>query len=1160
MPGDDLSPLIDQARQGNREALVDLIRTCTRALRTFIATYAASAAMIAEVERETWLSCRLALPGFPPGSAVLPWVLEHARTVLLHRLEDCDRQAISAQDMTTHIVARSGLDALGVLAYADNQPISEMRERLERLASGTRTMLDLLYAQGLTLAQISSAREITPDNAAAALFAARRQLDWTATADGITGDEDRQFNSLVEHLLAGVLAPDARALLNSYLIKSLIRCAQFERQARLHLMLGAFLGSEPSDHARILTGLVWGGNDDTNRLMFGAPPGRVHDSARLPHVIPAPDLRRSSASGQRNVQGGTSRSHALIAWIAVGLLVATGALAFMLGHSGRSAKPFIAAQTTVHADSTAAHASPVEATAQGSLPQSPSQANSLPAASSSPVNERHDDGSSTFVRGIHFGADAVTIDHHPWLSLGQALRSGLVLAPGTDIGQAVGISSANLDFDTKAMLNSGLVARAGPVRFLQSVPNGVYDLTLWLGGTQGVDVQGVTLALGAAQVAIGQPSAHADTWCRIGPFRTTIGSHTLDVALDGLRQAHLAGMALHAVGRLDGGFPVVISLLSPVAGSVHQADEALLITPDIVGGQVAQVEFFNGERKLGVSENAPFSFTWNHPDVGPFALSARITDASGGISTSPLVSGTIIPVSRAPSTGTLFAGGIIPDLIVWDGDTVTKGQGFTGANVHSLLVQTDMAHSGAALRIEAAGGSEAVFGYNWQGGSPEDAGTDITGFDRFCFWLKIDGPARPHALDVRLASSPKSAIKQSTAVDVMARLPDLADGAWHQVVVPIAELAPPGCPLDLHKTWEFTCIATSNQGQLACTLFIDDVGFAKAGTGAMPSVATAPSPNQAHFVKGINLGGAAVVIDGRGWLSQKQAEEAVVIPPPASPPVYLSDLPWVSASSGFGVVNKDLSNGGTGPGKPLTIRGKVFKKGLGTHAKSEIVYALDGRMTQFRAEVGIDDEVGGAGNVIFEVVLDGTKVFDSGIISGTMPPVAVAVGLIGKKELKLVVDAHDIFSGHADWGDARLLQSGGSSGPLTLHGAKHSLVSSAPKPAVNAAMRSMLNSSVIGGKEGFSLNQPLPLGLYQIFVYVMETGSDNSHSFDLELNGEVAGEALGILNAGSWAKYGPYPLVNNSGALELMVKPRKGLPQLMGLEIWTAGPLPAESK
>jgi hypothetical protein len=854
-------------------------------------------------------------------------------------------------------------------------------------------------------------------------------------------------------------------------------------------------------------------------------------------------------------------------WIMAGLIVGFAALALLLGHGGSTTRPVAAAQATALADSAAAPANPVDVAARGSAPQYQSQASSRPAASASPASEPHVDGSSTFVRGIHFGADEVTIDHHPWLSLGQALRSGLVLAPGTEAGQAIGISSANLDFDTKAMLDSGLVASAGQVRFLQSVPNGTYDLTLWLGGMQGVDVQGMTLALDAATVAIGQPSAHAGSWCRIGPFRVTVGTRTLDVALDGLRRVHLAGIALHAVGRLDGSLPAVIALLSPLAGSVHRADEALLIRPEISGGKVAQVGFFNGERKLGVSDNAPYAFSWSNPDVGPFALSARITDASGAVSISPTVSGTIIPVPpaipqppRTPPSAPADATVIIPDLIVWDGDTVKQGGGFTGPNAHGLVVQNDIAHHGAALRVEAAGGNEAVFGYNWQGWSPEDAGTDITGYDRFCFWLKIDGSARPTSFQVRLTSSPKSAVKQSTTVEIMPRLPGLADGEWHQVVVPIAELAPAGCPLDLHKTWEFYCIVDSNQGPLACTLYVDDVGFAKAGTVSPPPAASAPTTSMARFVKGINLGGAGVVIDGRELLSQKQAEEAAVVPVPAAPPVYLSDLPWVSAKAGVGVVNKDLSSGGYGPGKPLTIHGKVFKKGIGTHAKSEIVYALDGTMTQFRAEVGIDDETAGAGQVSFQVVLDGTKVFDSGIVNGTMQPVAVAVGLIGKKELKLVADGTDLFCAHADWADARLLPSGGGSGPLILHGARPSLVSMAPKPAVNAAMRAMLSSSVIGGKEGFSLSQPLPLGQYQVFVYVMETGISNSRSFDIELNGDVAGEAIGSLNANAWAKYGPYPVLNNSGALELTVKPRKGLPQLMGLEIWTAGAFPAEKK
>jgi len=51
-------------------------------------------------------------------------------------------------------------------------------------------------------------------------------------------------------------------------------------------------------------------------------------------------------------------------------------------------------------------------------------------------------------------------------------------------------------------------------------------------------------------------------------------------------------------------------------------------------------------------------------------------------------------------------------------------------------------------------------------------------------------------------------------------------------------------------------------------------------------------------------------------------------------------------------VQKDLSI----DKKPITLGGKVYPKGLGTHAPSEIVYNLDGKYATFTADVGIDDE------------------------------------------------------------------------------------------------------------------------------------------------------------------------------------------------------------
>ena len=108
---------------------------------------------------------------------------------------------------------------------------------------------------------------------------------------------------------------------------------------------------------------------------------------------------------------------------------------------------------------------------------------------------------------------------------------------------------------------------------------------------------------------------------------------------------------------------------------------------------------------------------------------------------------------------------------------------------------------------------------------------------------------------------------------------------------------------------------------------------------------------------------------------------------------------------------------------PLRIGGKQFERGLGTHANGQTQFTLNNRYQRFEAMVGVDDEKQGAGSVVFQVVLDGRKVFDSGVMRGKEPAKKVSLSLDGAEELLLVVtDAGDgITCDHADWADARLI-------------------------------------------------------------------------------------------------------------------------------------------
>ena len=146
--------------------------------------------------------------------------------------------------------------------------------------------------------------------------------------------------------------------------------------------------------------------------------------------------------------------------------------------------------------------------------------------------------------------------------------------------------------------------------------------------------------------------------------------------------------------------------------------------------------------------------------------------------------------------------------------------------------------------------------------------------------------------------------------------------------------------------------------------------------------------------------------------------------------VYLSQLPWESATSGYRGVGKDRSV----DGHPLKLDGTDYAHGLGTHATSEIVYNLEQlgrRYARFQCEAGIDDETPAVGSVTFQVYTDGEKRFDSGVIKAGEKAQKIDVEIRGARQLKLVVtDGGDgINSDHADWAGARLTRAAGESSP-----------------------------------------------------------------------------------------------------------------------------------
>ena len=77
----------------------------------------------------------------------------------------------------------------------------------------------------------------------------------------------------------------------------------------------------------------------------------------------------------------------------------------------------------------------------------------------------------------------------------------------------------------------------------------------------------------------------------------------------------------------------------------------------------------------------------------------------------------------------------------------------------------------------------------------------------------------------------------------------------------------------------------------------------------------------------------------------------------------------------------------------------------------------------FLADVGLDEEVGDRGSVVFEVWGDGERLASSGLVRGPQASVPIAADIDGVRAMTLEVrpggdgNAFD----HADWAGARLI-------------------------------------------------------------------------------------------------------------------------------------------
>ena len=142
---------------------------------------------------------------------------------------------------------------------------------------------------------------------------------------------------------------------------------------------------------------------------------------------------------------------------------------------------------------------------------------------------------------------------------------------------------------------------------------------------------------------------------------------------------------------------------------------------------------------------------------------------------------------------------------------------------------------------------------------------------------------------------------------------------------------------------------------------------------------------------------------------------------PASGTNYLSDLRPVYAYTSWGTLlgNESIA------GDPLTLNGKTYAKGLGANAYAGFEYRLGGVASRFQSDIGVDDDAGTAGSVVFQVYADGVKIYESPVMTGGAPHQSINLDVTGVNRLTL--GANDADDGnandHADWAGALVIVS-----------------------------------------------------------------------------------------------------------------------------------------
>ena len=152
----------------------------------------------------------------------------------------------------------------------------------------------------------------------------------------------------------------------------------------------------------------------------------------------------------------------------------------------------------------------------------------------------------------------------------------------------------------------------------------------------------------------------------------------------------------------------------------------------------------------------------------------------------------------------------------------------------------------------------------------------------------------------------------------------------------------------------------------------------------------------------------------QGGVCYAQTEQQFIYWSEATVDVFATDLPWSEATIGWGSIHKNQSV----DGNRMTLAGKHFAHGIGTHATSSITMEIPAGATKFLAVAGCDLEKSGGQTMMFSVYIDGRLADQSSLIKIGQYYVFDVDIPAGAKEIRLYADESRTdgnANDHADW-------------------------------------------------------------------------------------------------------------------------------------------------